>query len=80
MDLSSGQFGGSFGDNGGKFGDGDDFDVGQFRSMDDMFSQMGDSEESLNNVDAFIRKAKPRDASRFVDVGLYFCGMFNRKK
>lgn len=79
MDFSSGQFGGSFGDNGGKYNGGDDFGVGQFPSMDDMFSQMGDSDDNLN-VDAFIRKAKARNTSRFVDVGLYFCGVFNHKK
>ena len=80
MDFSSGQFGGSFNDNGDVFGGGDDSGEGQFPSIDDMFSQHSNSEDDLYSVDAFVRKAKAHKASRFVDIGLHFYGRFNHKK
>jgi len=82
MDFGPGQFGGdlggNFGGNDDMFGGGDQ-GFGQFPSMGDMFGA-GDDAEDVYDVNAFVRQARAKDASRFLDVGLHFFGALKRRR
>lgn len=79
MDFGPGQFGGNFGGNDDMSGGGADGGFGQFPSMGDMFGGDDDAED-VYDVNAFVRKARAKDASRFLDVGLHFYGALRRRR